>query len=247
MSRLERSAGQIDIWHLSPETAADARILEECRSWLSPDERLRLQRITHAESRQLFLLGRAMLRRALSHYSGYKAEELVFQYNAYGKPSLKTPNDPPLEFSVSHTRGLVACAVVLGAPLGIDVERNRTIDNPLEIAKRIFAPAETAALEAVPAERLSDAFLDLWTLREAFVKARGAGMMTSRAEFAFSVATHRKKTDAIAAQACTIPDQGANWQFLKLWPTDGHRAALAIRKPRSEKLEIVLRQAFADA
>ena len=60
--------------------------------------------------------------------------------------------DLPLEFSLSHTRGLVVCAVALRDAVGVDVEWAGRESAPLELARRFFAPAEAERLAKLPPE-----------------------------------------------------------------------------------------------
>ncbi len=232
--------GRIDLWHVRLDEALDPGSLEECRAWLSTDELERLQRFTHVESRRQFLVGRALLRGMLSRYTGRDPHALEFRYNSYGKPTLKTPAEPPLEFSVSHTRGLVVCAVAACGALGVDVECARTVSNPLEFARRFFAPAEAAELASLPAARRKAAFLEFWTLREAFVKARGVGLMTAPADFAFSLSGPGEARVSFNNSREETPE---NWRFIRFCPTEGYRGALAVARPSSERPAISIRSA----
>ena len=97
---------------------------------------------------------------------------------AHGKPLLAGPGTDGLHVSLSHTRGLVGC-VVARCPVGLDCEpRARAARlGALRVARRRFSPAEVAALERLPPGRARDAaFLRMWTLKEALVKATGRGI-----------------------------------------------------------------------
>lgn len=240
MPRLCLNARRIDLWHVLLDEAADQTLFDDYRSLLSHDELQRLQRFTHAESRRLFLVGRGLLRKTLSQYTGHDPRGLEFSYNAHGKPSLKTPVERPLEFSVSHTGGLAVCAVALDDPLGVDVERDRTVSNPLEIARRFFAPAEATALEKLPVDRRGAAFIELWTLREAFVKARGVSLMTRPADFAFSLSADREATVSFSESSEERP---GDWQFFQFRLATDYRVAVAVNRPASEKQTIFFRPA----
>lgn len=94
----------------------------------------------------------------------------------YGKPWLdcSTP-DQPVYFSLSHTKNAVAVAID-HSPVGIDVE---TIVSPERIADAHFLERTMCAAEQ---QRISAAnipcavFTELWTRKEALVKARGTGL-----------------------------------------------------------------------
>jgi 4'-phosphopantetheinyl transferase len=239
MGTLELTARRIDLWHIfTDEAAAPAR--EACRDLLSAEEARRAERYTHPEARRQFVLGRALLRTALARYTGDDPKSLEFDYNPRGKPSLRSPPDMPLEFSLSHTRGLAVCAVALGHAVGVDAEsrqRHRTL-SPLELARRYFAPAETAALAGLPAEAQFAAFLDFWTLKEAFVKARGTGLAVPLADFAFSLFPDRPPTIAFSGPG---PDRPEAWQFAQPRLAAGYHVAVAVHRPAANPATIVWR------
>lgn len=239
MSQQRIEEHRIDIRYVLLDEIDDAQVFDEYRSLLSSDELERLQRITNSESRRLFLTGRGLLRKTLSQCSGIDPRSLEFQYNTYGKPSLKTQIEPSLEFSVSHTRGIAMCAVASDSPLGVDVEHDRRVENPLEIARRFFAPAEAEELERLSAEQRGGAFLDLWTLRESFVKARGVSLFTRPADYAFSLTTDGDVRVAFSKSSGEKPE---DWQFFRFRLAQGYRAALAVARPAMEKIDISIHQ-----
>ena len=146
---------------------------------------------------------------------------------------------PPLEFSLSHTRGLVVCAVALHDAVGVDVEWAGRELAHLELARRFFAPAEAERLAGLPPEERRAAFFELWTLKEAFIKALGMGMAMPLADFSFSLSSDGSATISFAQPDGERPDQ---WQFTRLRLASRYQAALAIRRPASERSEIVIRE-----
>ena len=91
-----------------------------------------------------------------------------------GRPVL---NDGELQVSVSHcrARGLVAVAASLIRPIGVDVECRRVLA-ATALARRWFEPAAAGWVESRPEHLRTDAFLLLWTAKEAVGKARGLGL-----------------------------------------------------------------------
>ncbi len=84
-----------------------------------------------------------------------------------------------LHFSVAHAPGALLCALSADGELGVDVERaERGSGASAErLARRYFSLAEAASLAALPDERARVArFVELWTLKEAYVKALGRGI-----------------------------------------------------------------------
>jgi 4'-phosphopantetheinyl transferase len=106
----------------------------------------------------------------VSDYTGIAPAALHFLYGPHGKPSLDHEGD--LRFNVSHTAGLALIAFTQGTEVGVDVEwAGRAVDF-MGIAESYFSPLEYADLKS----RDSAAFLEYWTCKEAYIKARGGGL-----------------------------------------------------------------------
>lgn len=104
--------------------------------------------------------------------------------HAQGKPYF--PNHPHWHFNLSHA-GRYAVLAVDERPVGVDIEQLH--DFPLELATRYFAPAEQAQLQACPtAAARQQLFFQLWTCKEAYLKATGAGLSDALHSFAVDVA-----------------------------------------------------------
>ncbi|MGX6449922.1 4'-phosphopantetheinyl transferase family protein, partial [Patulibacter sp. S7RM1-6] len=133
----------------------------------------------------------------------------------------------PLPLSIAHAGALVLVAVAAdGRPVGIDVEGGpdaaRIVGPELEDAAA--TPAERAALRALPAAAGADAFLTLWTRKEAVLKATGRGLtvpMTAlETGFDADVRVRATAPPLPPADAIALADLDAG--------APGYRAALAI-------------------
>jgi 4'-phosphopantetheinyl transferase len=141
-----------------------------------------------ARDRRDFTAAHVLLRDVLSRYGGCAAQEWRFDEDANGKPCIAADQagTSPVCFNLSHTRGLVACAVAEAADVGIDVEPVGNGIDGRAVAVRFFAPSEIRSLEASPREDYAARFVELWTLKESYVKALGAGLAHPLRSFAFS-------------------------------------------------------------
>jgi 4'-phosphopantetheinyl transferase len=216
------AAGDLHIWYrltegLSPEEMA------ECRSVLSGEERERCERFHFERDRRDFAVAHALLRRTLSRYDDRAPPEWTFAATGQGKPFIADPSSP-LRFSLSHTRGLVACAVAVSAEVGIDVEPVDTARAHRDVAARYFARAENAGLDARPAEEYAARFAEIWTLKEAYVKALGSGLSHPLDTLSFSFEGDRGiRFEALGDAA------PAHWRFALGVPTLAYRLAVAAR------------------
>src|SRR2546430_539789 len=90
---------------------------------------------------------------------------------------------PPL----ARRRGLVACVVARDVDVGIDVERVGSGTDIIDLARRHFSSAEVAELERCESGARAARFTELWTLKESYVKATGAGILRGLDECAFTL------------------------------------------------------------
>ncbi|WP_233636133.1 4'-phosphopantetheinyl transferase family protein [Hymenobacter setariae] len=150
--------------------------VSQAAALLQAEEQRRAQRYHRAEDYHRFVLGRAAQRLVLGAYLGLPPAGLHFEPGAAKKPRLREA--PGLHYNVSHAGDWVLLAVAK-AEVGIDIERLAPQFAFQEVLDYSFSPAEKAFIERslVP----THAFYQLWTRKEAFVKATGRGI---DAEFA---------------------------------------------------------------
>jgi len=230
---------RIDLWHVLLDKAVELGVEEEYRALLSPEELRREQRLRVESARLQFLVGRALVRTVLSHYTGADPRLWEFRQNAFGKPAVKSPAGLALEFNLSHTRGLAVCAVTRRAAVGVDVEDCRRAANYTGLARRYFAPSEAAALESLPPAQQPGVFFQFWTLKEAFLKARGVGLSMPLDSFAFSLADDRPPRISFAASDPGLPQE---WQFGQLLIASRYEMAVAAHMPDAREVQLVARQ-----
>jgi 4'-phosphopantetheinyl transferase len=163
-------ADTIHIWRLRAESRLDSN---RYRSRLHAGELERANRLLFPADRQQFIACRGTLRLLLSHYAGAYPHALEFAYGDQGKPYLPGSQ---LRFNLSHTKDLALFAFARDIELGIDVEEVRHTHDLDQVAEQSFAPAERAALFALPSGERVAAFYRCWTRKEALLKAEGSGL-----------------------------------------------------------------------
>lgn len=156
----------------------DARIIEQCDSWLSLEERTRATRFIRSEDRHQFILARGGLRILLSGYTGLDPAALVLQPGPEGKPGLGDQwiGPQPVRFNLSHSRGRMLVGIANQRDVGIDLEQIRTGTDVMKLAGRFYAPAELDAITSQDASGQRDAFYRHWVAKEAFLKFKGVGL-----------------------------------------------------------------------
>lgn len=177
---------------------------------------------------------RALLRRTLSQARPDVApDDWRFERDDQGKPHI-APGLPPLSFSLTHCRGLAACAVAPAEiDVGVDAEPLDRRVEPLRLARRFFTGQEADGLAAMTDDDARrGAFLKLWTLKEATVKALGTGIAGSLQGFAFAACD----PPTFVALDPALGEPG-RWFF---WRRDwaGFSVALALRLGLAQKIDI---------
>jgi 4'-phosphopantetheinyl transferase len=150
--------------------------------WLFDLARLSLDPVPQGSGRAGALRARRirqqfMLRLLLGSYLGCPGRDIELARGERGKPVLAgRHSSSPLGFNLSHSDGWLAVAVARDRDVGVDVERERVLPRALALAERYFPAAEGRQLSGLDEPFLSRAFLELWTAREALVKAHGCGL-----------------------------------------------------------------------
>jgi 4'-phosphopantetheinyl transferase len=152
---------------------------------LTAEEKARAARFHFPADRDRWSACRTALRMILSARLGLSPREIPLLTEAHGKPAL--PEDLPLAFNLSHCHDLALVVTCNRAPLGIDIEPLARASS-LEGCENTFChPAELAALPAEDGPR-NLALLELWTAKEAFLKALGTGLSHPPEEVLVSIA-----------------------------------------------------------
>lgn len=119
-------------------------------------------------------------------------------YGAYGKPYLK--NGP--FFSLSHCKTAVAVVIDEEQEIGIDIESERHAEQAL--IERTMNKKEQALIAA--SNNPDAAFTDLWTQKEAVLKARGTGILDDLSNILSE--TMRERVISLESWSLTFPAIG---------------------------------------
>jgi 4'-phosphopantetheinyl transferase len=206
--------------------------LARYRGILPEDERLAADRFYFESGRHQALITRALVRVVLSRYCELPPEEWRFVRDERGRPHV-APDIQPVglpAFNLSHTRGLIACAVTGAPAIGADVEHVQKRRTSLTIADRYFAATESAALGALPPEQQTDRFFHYWTLKESYIKARGKGLALPLGDFAFAFEGERGLSVTFEPSLQDVP---ARWCFWLCRPSPEHLAAVCVATDRA--------------
>ena len=164
----------------------------------------------------------ALVRQALSRHGAGQPGSLRFRSGPQGRPELEDARTG-LNFSLSHTRALTACAVTRHAELGVDLEQCR--ERPYaELAAACLTDEELAIWQSLPEHERADRFVLIWTLKEAYVKALGLGLSMPVQSFAVRVLPEGR-AELASVDAQTVAEWHFEWRKV-----DDHYLSLAFRR-----------------
>ena len=195
----------------------------------------------HAEDRQSFVLAHALVRVMLSRFAAVAPADWRFAASPFGKPAISYPASySGLEFNLSHTRGLAACAVSLNFPVGVDVEASTRQTDCAMLAATVFSHRELAAWRSTRPELRPRNFFRYWTLKEAYIKACGLGLSLPLDSFSFTL-----REDGPPALEIHAPheDIGNEWHFRQLEILSTYFLAVGVRTELGQLIEFEIREA----
>lgn len=234
LSRLKQEA---HVWVIRPEDVRNITILDAAMKMLSRQEQAQCQRFRFPDDSHHYLVSHALVRNLLSKYIDLAPDKWLFEKSEKGKPEIANPNLPPVRFNLSHTRGLAACIVTSSCDCGIDVERIYSRHNPIGVAKRMFSDTEYKFMLELHGREQLEFFFSRWTLREAYVKARGIGISFPTRKLNFNIAS---SSDINIEFQPDIQDSSNDWQLELLPLTAEHITAVAIRRDDDKDKKIIM-------
>lgn len=144
------------------------------REFLSRDERDHMSGYRSRAAAERYVVTRSLVRVVLGTRLGIDPARLRVNRTDTGKPVLTEG----IHFNVSHSGDLILLAISDTRAVGVDVERRREVDRVAALVSRWLSDAERRDFDRL-CERgasSSDAFLRVWSLKEARLKALGVGI-----------------------------------------------------------------------
>lgn len=177
---------------------------------LSATERQKATRFMFDKDRQLYASAHVFLRQTLSQYAPVDPADWQFEANKYGKPAITNVGYQNLQFNLSHTPGLIAVAITLNRPVGVDIEQStRHMRDLHRLSRQIFSTDEMADIFASEeSNEQQRKFFTYWTLKEAYIKACGIGLSLSLKKFWFQPTTTQQWRLTCAP---ALQDDGKRW------------------------------------
>ena len=161
----------------------------QLESFLSNEELQRASRFAGHLDRTTFVTARVYLKLIIGSVLNIPVEKIHFEYGVHGKPVLK---DHKCCFNVSHTNGFFAFVITNLGHVGIDIEnkqREIVVDKLIDL---VFSENERLNFELVNQNEKNSTFLNCWTRKEAFFKAKGSGLSSPLKELSINVSLFSK-------------------------------------------------------
>lgn len=213
---------ELHIWRL-PLKQEGANLLWDL---LSIDEQQRAQRFVRSQDQDKYVQVRGTLRCLLGQYLQVSGKTLCFDYGDYGKPQLVSSfNSLKLQFNVSHSHELAVIAITQTTAVGIDIEQVNPQAKYIDISQRFFSAAEHEVLLKQPIEQQCRTFFQLWTRKEACVKAMGGSI--AQALDQINVAQGLNQTRA----AIEVQEEPHQLFLHNLFPDPNFAGAIATQAP----------------
>lgn len=198
-------------------------LLGRLEALLSPAERARADAMAVADVRARFIARRGQLRLILARHLAAPPASLRLEAEPYGKPYLV--GCPAVRFNASSSGDLGLCAVTRDAAIGCDIALREDRLASMEVADRFFSRTERETLRALAPARRVGAFFDVWSRKEAFVKALGAGLSLPLSDFDVTVRPEDRPG---------LSRVGPGWAMAAFMPQPRYHAAIVIRSPTLE-------------
>ncbi len=191
--------------------------------WLSAEERARYRRFHFDVDREVFLMAHALVRAVLGEWAGLAPSALRFQTAENGKPAVAVgTSGEEIQFNLSHTRELVACAVSRACPLGVDVEGIDVERDVSGVARRVLSAVEHSDWNSRTGEARARRFFEYWTLKEAYIKALGVGLDQPLRDLTFTILPGGRATVSTA-------EHDRPWLLRTYEPVDGVLLSVALQ------------------
>lgn len=188
---------------------------------LSPAEKARAQRFRHDVDRARFVFAHVVLRDVLGRYLGIAPADVVLDADERGKPRLARHSGQDLRFNLSHSGDAVLCGIASGREIGVDIEAAIAREDLPRVAAHFFAPDECAVLDRCAADACTMRFHEIWTRKEAYVKALGSGLVQRLQSFSVV-------GDANGESPVRLAGAPTAWHVRSVPVPDGYAAAIVV-------------------
>ena len=178
---------ELDVWWVNIPPIDVAQWLHKYSDRLGEQDFERLQQKRLAKGQAQFIFTRLVVRHLLSCYHPHiHSSEWRFLRGENGRPFVD-PQQSPLSFNLTHSDDKLLVVFSRYTDAGIDIESWQRQVDMQPIAERYFYASEAKHLARLAGNEVAQRewFFRCWTLKEAAVKATGAGLSKALHKFEF--------------------------------------------------------------
>ncbi|MDP4182207.1 MAG: 4'-phosphopantetheinyl transferase superfamily protein [Bacillota bacterium] len=172
----------LEIYAIKIDQGKHVSDFERLLGYVDSDKQVSIKRFRMIDDANRALFGNLLIRYLICKKIGIRNEDIHFEKNEFGKPYLL--NNVDFHFNISHSGGWIVCATD-SMPVGIDVETIKTVD--LKLAERFFSKIEFSFISSKKEADRLDHFIEIWTLKESYIKACGKGLSIPLDSFAIKI------------------------------------------------------------
>lgn len=164
--------GEIHIWSATIDERYEKLLTN---SFLSINEKRNAARFTYDIDTYLYSVRHNLLRIIIGYYHNCHPSKIKFNSNHYLKPHIVHPNTN-IQFNISASSNRFVAAFCQLQTIGVDIELIRQIDDIPQLINDYFTKEESDWVNAQTSDKMSSAFFQIWSKKEALIKAIGKGL-----------------------------------------------------------------------
>jgi 4'-phosphopantetheinyl transferase len=236
-------------------TKPDDERLSQAITLLTADDQQRATRFKNPLHGQWWAYVRRAMLDILSLQLGCEKQDIAFSYTKTNKPFFSDKKYKNIHFNLSHCTGGALLVISDYAEVGIDIERIKRISDAESVAKHFFSTTEqNYLLQSRSGNRIGapnelthntsdelfhETFYEIWTQKEALIKANGGGLSLPLDAFDVQKVNPKQWT---TIKPKTKDFANNSYQIKQLLLDDvglglTHRAALCFALPKSLALD----------
>lgn len=220
LEKINLSDNKVHLWRANLNVSASR--IEQLNSTLSTDEKDRAKRFKFVQHQNCFIAARGFLRQIIHYYLQIPQQDILFQYSDRGKPKLAYNN---LQFNLSHSQNIALYGITKKKLIGIDIEYVRSNVDCSKIAERFFNYEEYKLIKGLDKEKQAQTFFHLWTIKEAYLKATGEGLVGGLDAVEINLDKESNTNIVKIGKETTVN----NWFFSSFIPQDDFIATVAVK------------------
>lgn len=168
----EQIRERVSLWIVDLKKYHDDKHFRYFCSLLNQEEYNEIHRITTYKKQMERIIQRGILKEILGKDVALQPAKILIGKTEKGKPFLVNRNIP---FNYSHSENYFMIALSKNGQIGVDIQIPKKLK--YSYPQMIFSPREKKVYEEIKEEvRRREFFYQVWTSKEAFVKATGDGI-----------------------------------------------------------------------